>query len=118
MFLTYTEFLAFFPEFAVLTQPQIDAGILNAEIETNTYPGESNEQRRKLMVGLYVAHLLDNLRLTASGQPSGGVIKSISSNNDEIEYATDVVESFSLDSTSYGKRLDRMLNSYSIGFLF
>jgi Protein of unknown function (DUF4054) len=112
MILTYSSFVGNFPEFATLSEPQVQGMISQTEIEVNEYEGLSCEpETQQLAIALHVAHSLTiQSRQTAYG--FAGPVKRLKSRNEEIEFGGDGLSSPSLQSTSYGQRLLSLLQKF------
>lgn len=113
-----TSFLTAFPAFSSKTTEELSLSISQAYIETDGYIGLS-EDKRDLAVSLYAAHLLKLEELQALRDAGKGAVKKVKSKNDEIEFAVaNSASEFELSTTSYGKRLERLIETdYCGGFL-
>ena len=106
-------FLVLFPEFTCF-QEFIQGVAETVIVETDGYCG-LKPQKAKLAIQYHTAHYLWLQNNATQGY--GGVIKSIKSRHDEIEFGTGSnADPFGLESSSYGQRLKRLLKkSYKGG---
>lgn len=113
--LDYTTFTTKYPEFAAISQAEVEGFLIDAAIETNGYLGLP-EPRRQLAVELYAAHFLKLREAEKIGR--SGIVKKVKTYEDEIEFAVnDEIGTFDFGTTVYGRRLENILNCYSGGFL-
>ena len=116
--LNLDSFLDLFPELNNSDLLKTESLLNQLAIEHDGYAGLGT--KADLALGLHTAHYL-----TVDGQISGvsapgsgaGNIKRIKSNNDELEYYQ-ISDRYSFDKTSYGGRLQRLLDSSYLGGYF
>ena len=107
MAINYDTFVTRFPEFLSYDEDIVTAAIDNTVLEISFY-GFSDERKEQAYF-LAIAHYLT---LSYTSDPLLlGVLKSLETNNDKIEYAVNNVDMSSWLSTQYGQRLDKMINS-------
>lgn len=110
---TYTGFTTAFPEFESIDQDIVEVLISNTLIELDFSYIESPKQEQAYY--LAIAHYL---QIAETSDPKKlGILKAVEDKNDRIEYAVNPVDASSWLSTTYGQRLQRLINQYiNIGF--
>ena len=108
--ITLADFRLKFPEFTAIADSTIESAIASVAVESNSYEGLAlyptvQAQAQSLHVAAY---------LVFTQQESGakGAISSVKSRNDAIGYAVNPVDAFSLESTQYGRRLIKLLETF------
>lgn len=105
--ITYAQFIASYPEFRTTEQMVVENAIAQVQIESDNYDGLGKPELQQQAIALHVAH---NLKLGKwSEEDKPGPVKSLRSNNDQIEFAVSPELGFSLGSTQYGMRLQALL---------
>lgn len=106
----YSDFITDFPEFSVRSQPLVERTLAQTTIECDGFEGITGVEDRELAIGLLVAHTI-KLELRDENPMENGVISEIKSRNDTVKFATGDASGYNLDSTQYGVRLQKLLNS-------
>ena len=115
--LTLQEFLISFPAFSSTDANLMLQTIDQVLIETDGYNNLSKESISKLAVKLHVAHLLElSNRLTSQYAVGGQSVKKLKTKNDEIEFNVAQGSLYDFATTSYGQRLEALLDKNSVGF--
>lgn len=113
--LIYSQFISSFPHFSAQDQATVEQAIAQTLIEVSEYEGLGNSALQEQALMLHVAHNLTLNEWAAEGK--SGPVKSLSSNNDKIEFAVSPYAGSSLESTNYGMRLQALLRRANTVFV-
>lgn len=116
--LTVDRFLDIFAEFASVDFLKIETTIAQIVPETCGYSGIESSEVRELALSLHSAHILECYRQTASELSNGKQVKKYKSNHDEIEYQLRAGDPYDFCTTTYGARLQQLLDSQFIPICF
>lgn len=105
--LTYSQFISGFSQFSAQDQATVEQAIAQTLIEVSEYEGLGDSALQQQALMLHVAHNLTLSGWAAEGK--SGPVKSLSSNNDKIEFAVNPYAGLGLESTNYGARLQALL---------
>ncbi|MGL6342714.1 MAG: DUF4054 domain-containing protein [Waterburya sp.] len=118
MALNPDRFLDLFPEFSQTDFGSIEATLISTAIESSEYAGLP-EDLQEMALALHVAHYLELAKGVSDAQNKGQRVKRYKSKHDEIEYQqANSSTPYSLDSTSYGVRLQKLLASVYVSFCY
>lgn len=99
---------------------RIENLITQLGIETNNYCGLPTEELQDNALSLHVAHYLEVERQDALTESSskGLPLKKIESYNEKTEWQPQNGDRYSWDKTTYGERLQRLINIYRDGAIW
>lgn len=116
MDITIDQVLAKFPSDQFIQNRDEDALLATIEsvtVETRGYQGITDENIRTQALLLHIAHCTRLELLAESTAGQYGLPTKIESRNDKLEYNN--TSGWDFDSTLYGKRLQKLLNSLYVG---
>lgn len=105
--LTYSHFIQSCPQFKSQEQATVEQAIAQTLIEVSNYEGLADPALQQQALMLHVAHNLTLNEWAVEGK--SGPVKSLSSNNDKVEFAVNPYTGLGLESTNYGVRLQALL---------